>query len=257
MERYLVTVIFMRFLVDLLLLIGAYRLMERQPRLWRCALGAAVSAGYAGWCLMPGFSFLGGMPWRLVFIGLSAMAAFGLEKTAIKPGLLFGVMDMVLGSAAAGLEKGSGWPMIALGIGAGALWLLGHRSAAAGGRYVPISITHGGKTVSLTALVDTGNTLRDPVTGRGVLVADADAARHLLGLTQQQLMRPIETMAAVSIRGLRLIPYCSVGQPAGLLLAIKVDELKMNGKPSDYIVAFAPQYLGQGRAFQALAGGAA
>ena len=53
------------------------------------------------------------------------------------------------------------------------------------------------------------------------------------------------------------VPYSAVGQPSGLLLGIKVDQLIMNGNPSDAVVAFAPHRIGADRGFRALAGGMA
>ena len=77
------------------------------------------------------------------------------------------------------------------------LCLVGFRGRA-GQQYVPVAICYEGRCVSLMALVDTGNTLRDPVTGQSVLVADALCARTLLGLTVEQLRHPAETVASGS-----------------------------------------------------------
>ncbi len=77
------------------------------------------------------------------------------------------------------------------------------------------------RQMQLIALRDTGNTLRDPLTGEQVLVAGADVGEKLLGLTAQQLRNPVETVAQSTLRGLRLIPYRGVGQPGGMLLAVR------------------------------------
>ena len=45
---------------------------------------------------------------------------------------------------------------------------------------MPAVLTLAGRRVVLTALVDTGNTLTDPATGRPVLVAEADSLEELL-----------------------------------------------------------------------------
>lgn len=105
------------------------------------------------------------------------------------------------------------------------------------------------------ALIDTGNTLRDPVTGLPVLVADSDAAGKLLNLSSKELQHPVETLSSGKYAGLRLIPYSAVGQPSGLMLGLRVDQLVVDGRQMEMLVAFAPQRIGQGRSFQALAGG--
>ena len=109
--------------------------------------------------------------------------------------------------------------------------------------------------ISMTALLDTGNTLKDPVTGHPVLVADSRVAWELLQLQESELSDPIGTISRGNHLGLRLIPYCSVGQPAGMLLGLKVDELRINGREANQIVAFAPNRIGQGSGYEALTGG--
>jgi stage II sporulation protein GA (sporulation sigma-E factor processing peptidase) len=93
---------------------------------------------------------------------------------------------------------------------------------------VQVELTYGGQTVKLNALRDTGNTLRDPVTGKSVLVVGADIADRLTGLSRRQLSEPVETIS--EIPGMRLIPYRAVGQPSGLLLALPVRKSKIGGK---------------------------
>ena len=82
-----------------------------------------------------------------------------------------------------------------------------------GGHYLPVVISHGGRTIQLTALADTGNTLRDPISGWPVLVTDSWAAEHLLGLTREQLSDPVGFLTECVNPGLRLIPFHSVTSP--------------------------------------------
>ena len=56
-------------------------------------------------------------------------------------------------------------------------------------------------------------------------------------------------------RGLRLIPYNSVGQPGGMMLMKRFDNVKMGDKKGSALVAFAPERIGAGQVYQALAGG--
>lgn len=254
MEVYIDLLILLNFLVDLLLIMGANRLCGHPPGARR-ALGAALLGGlYAGACVLPGFGFLAGVMWRLVSLALVSVAAFGLNQSAFRRGCLFVLLSMALGGIALGFAQGGFFPLV---LAAGVLCLLcivGFRGRAGKAQYVPVAIRHGDQSLSLTALVDTGNTLSDPISGRPVLVVDARAAHRLLGLQPEDLSRPLDTLASGKQPGLRLIPYSAVGQRAGLLLAIRPDGVQINGREGDYMVAFAPQNLGQGQ-FQALAGG--
>lgn len=255
MEVYLDVLILLNFLVDFLLILGTNRLCGHPPCVKR-ALGAAVVGGlYAGFCVLPGFGFLGNWLWRIVSLWLMSLMAFGHDQSGLRRGVLFLLLSMALGGFATGMNRGGFWSLVLAAGGVCVLCLLGFRGRVGQQQYVPVTIYHGEKSVALTALVDTGNTLLDPVSGRPVLVADAASAQRLLGLDGTALSRPVETIASCKYVGLRLIPYSAVGQSRGLLLGILADRVEVNGKETDYVVAFAPQRLGQGQ-FQALAGGA-
>ena len=98
-----------------------------------------------------------------------------------------------------------------------------------------------------------GNRLTDPVTGQSVLVADDRSAQTLLGLTRQQLRSPVETVASGAVPGLRLVPYRAVGQAAGLLVAIRLDKVRIGKWEGSSLVAFAPEGLDGN--YRALTGG--
>ena len=104
-------------------------------------------------------------------------------------------------------------------------------------------IRHGEKSVQLIALRDTGNTLKDPITGQQVLVIGEEAARTLTGLTAAQLRTPLETVAKRQVPGLRLIPYRAVGQPGGMLLAMRFSDVKIGNRKTSALIALAPLLL--------------
>lgn len=255
MEVYLDLLILLNFLVDFLLILGTNRLSGFPLGTKRAAAAAAVGAAYAGGCVMPGFSFLGGTFWRLVSLGVMSMVAFGLSKGAYRRGILFVFLSMALGGIALGLGSG-GFRAIVLGaLGVALLCVMGFCGISGQQQYANVTIQYSNRRLHLTALLDTGNTLREPVSGTAVLVVDSSVAAELLGLSLYDLAHPMETMTKFSNCGLRLIPYHTVGQPAGLMLGLRVQSLEINGKKQDMIVGFAPQKIGQGKAYQALAGG--
>lgn len=251
---YLDLVMGLNFAVDLLLLLGADKLAGFPIRLGRSAAAAALGGIYGGLCLLPGFRFLGNLLWRTVFLALMAVVAFGFNRSAIRRGVLFVLLSMALGGIALGLGKG-GMNLIGAAAGVAALCAIGFHGKP-GQQFAPVELYIGSRRKCLTALHDTGNTLVDPVTGNHVLVVSSEIGKELLGLTEEQLSDPIGTMAVALVPGLRLIPYRAVGQPAGMLLAIKPDLLKIGGKTKQMLVAFAPQHLG-GIGYEALAGGIA
>ena len=114
-----------------------------------------------------------------------------------------------------------------------------------------------------SALVDTGNTLADPVSGRPVMVAEGE---RLAGLFPQDC-RPSpgdlrDPAAALTRLGkgawrsrFRLLPYRSVGVDRGLLLAVRMDSLELDGRRGGpALVALSPTPVSDGGGYQALIG---
>ena len=250
---YIDLVMALNFAVDFLLLLGANSLAGHHHEYKRTVTAAALGGVYGGVCLMPGFRFLGGSFWRLVFLGLMALIAYGFDRSALRRAVLFVLLSMALGGIALGFQKTGMVSLIAAASGVSMMCWVGFPRKSVGATYQKVELEYKGKRRALVALLDTGNQLTDPVTGRQVLVVGADAARELLGLTEKQLSSPLDTILHCS--GLRLIPYHGVGQPGGFLLAGKMDAVRMDGKPWDGMVAFAPQNFGN-RNYEALAGGA-
>lgn len=253
MVVYLDLMLIFNFLVDFFLLLGTNRLAGFSPGARRAALAAALGAIYSGACFLPTLGFLRLFFWRIICLMAMSGIAFGWSKVGLRRGVLFVFLSMALGGIAIGLGEGGFWSIVLGAIGVCLLCVTGFAGRPGAQRFVPLSITHGGKECNLQALVDTGNCLRDPISGATVVVADETCAMKLLGLTKENLLHPLETMVERKELHLRLIPYSAVGQSGSMLLAIKVDRLEIEGKPDSRLVAFAPQKIGL--SYQALLGG--
>lgn len=253
MTVYLDGVVLLNFLVDFLLLLAAGRLCGFPVKIGRAAAGGALGGVYAAFCLLPGFAFLGNFLWRTVSLMAMAVIAYGYSLSALRRGLVFVFLCLALGGAVIGIGKGG---ILGILSAAGVLCLMccvGFRGRLGGTTYIPVELSYGEHHLKLTALQDTGNALRDPVTGQPVLVIGADAAQKLTGLTQEQLQTPVESVGAIP--GLRLIPYHSVGA-CGFLLALRLQGVKIGSWQGCTLVAFAPDGLSREGAYQALTGGA-
>ena len=255
MEVYIDLIMLFNFVVDLLLLLGTNRLWRHPTDFRRTVPAALLGAMYVGICLLPGFSFLANIGWRIVFMCLKCWIAFAWQRNFYLRSVCFLILSFALSGFAVLLGKGGGLSVGLVICTLGGLTLLGLSAPTDRKEFATVNIRHKQRKVSITALVDTGNMLKDPVTGCDVLVADARAAYHLLGLAQDELLRPVETISRGKYPGLRLIPYSAIGQPSGMLLGLRTEELQINGKPSQQIVAFAPQKIGFGKGYEALMGG--
>lgn len=250
---YLDGIIALNFLIDLLLLIGVNRLSGHPAGFGRAAAGAAVGGGYAGMCMIPALAFLTSALWRGVSLLLVSLAAFGMNRSSVRRGVLFVLLSMALGGLVVSVDTGR---FAGLVLSAGVLALLcgaGFRGGPVR-RYLPVTVRYGARQVHLTALQDTGNTLTDPLTGESVLVISEGAARELTGLSRPELRDPVGTMAAARLPGLRLIPYTSVGKSGGFLLGVRCDEVRIGKENGGRLVALSPDGFSSGE-YQALTGG--
>lgn len=255
MTVYLDLVMLLNFSVDLLLLLGTNRLCGYPMRPGRCAGAALLGGIYGGICALPGFFFLGNLFWRTVFLLLMAVIAFGFDRSCLRRGILFVFLCMALGGVAAGMGS-TGFPEITAAAGIVLLMCLIGFHGRVGKLYTDVILVHGGRKRQIRALRDTGNRLKDPISGESVLVVGADVAQDLLGLTEETLKDPIAAVESAAVSGLRLIPYRSVGNPCGMLLAVRLDEVWVGKKRAGNLVAFAPERIGRSEGYQALAGGA-
>ena len=255
MAVYLDLVMVLNFLVDYLLLLGTNRLAGFPAGGWRCAGAALLGAAYSGACLLPGFRFLGNLVWRCVSLGMMGGMAFGWETGAWKRVGIFVLLSMAMGGIALSMGRGDMLSLVLCAAMCLLLSLVSFGGQVGGREYVPLKIQYEGRTASLVALKDTGNTLRDPVSGEQVLVISADIASRITGLTAQQLQHPLETLLTHPVPGLRLIPYCSVGNAGGFLLAKRFEDVTIGNRKQGAIVAFAAEGLGKGEIYQALTGG--
>jgi len=247
--------ILLNFLVNFLLLLGTNRLLGHPTSWWAAVFAAAIGGLYARMCLVPEFFFLGSMLWKMVSIVVIAGIAYGFTKDGIRKGGVFALLTLALDGIATGFGDDYSVSLLA---GSGIVVLLctiGFRGCGRDTRYVPVELHYNGKILQLNALYDTGNSLRDPVTGRPVLVISADAAQQLTGLSNFQLQNPVVSLPLAGIPGLRLIPYKTVGQPCGMLLALRLQRVKIGQWEGSSLVAFAPERLSHEGKYQALTGG--
>ena len=234
----------LQFAVNFLLICAVSMLMGGSCAHIRALVSAALGALSAVAFIVVDSQYAG--IWYGVGMVMVCVVAFGYSGFAICRGIVFCLIKI-------GLEyMGNDNVLWLLPLCAGiALAVLWHKKQ---GLYVPVELSYDGKTVNIMALRDTGHHLRDPISGKEVLVVDSNVAEILTGLSQEQLNNPVDNLAKAV--GLRLIPFRSVGCSAGFLLALSADRTLIGGSRRNCVVAMAPQVLDESGKFQALMGGA-
>lgn len=255
LEVHMNMVLFLSFIVNCLLLLGTNKLLGYPGGVLRSAMGAFLGAAYAFCCLLPEWGFLGDVQWRICSLIMMGIVAFGWNKNTLYRCAVFFFLSMAMGGVTIHTERKQ---IVHALLCAVFLWEVCVLSASKKNRdqdYQVLKLTLGSNTVSMLALVDTGNTLTDPVTGRSVVVISSNEASRLTGLSESALGTPLETMTRCPIHGLRLIPYRTIGGQ-GMLLGMRIKEAELDGRKRSILVAFAPERFGEGNVYQALTGGA-
>lgn len=279
MTVYLDTAFAVNGSVNYLLLLSAAYLAGAPLRRGRFLLAAVLGGLYAAASFVPALAFLRTAGMKAVLLAVMALTAFGARRQTVKLALLFAAISAALAGAAMLaaqllrldpllLPGGVFYPLRARAIlflaalCCGLCHLIFSRVTAHSGQLVPLTLRIGTRTVPLTALLDTGNTLKDPLTGDSVLVVDGSIAAQLLpdaGLSTASLADPAGLFASLSERypfcRFRLIPYRAVGTVSGLLLAVRCEVSGKSGKPELKLVAFSPTPVSQTGEFDALIGG--
>ena len=279
---YIDCVFLLNFIIDYLLLLAAGRLAGEILRRPRIALGAALGGFYAAAVFLPHMEFLVSPLCKIAVAVLMVLTAYGGSRRLLRISLVFfgvsaafggGILAIELvGGREVGLQNGvlySAMDLRLVLLSATfcyvAITFVFQRAAkhsAVRMETAPAVLTLGTRRVALTALIDTGNTLTDPVTGRPVMVAEGEKLTALFppgqAPTGDVLKRPIEAMGDIESiwKGrCRLLPYQAVGIECGMLLALRMDQVKV-GK-DDYggiLVALSPTRLSDGGGYSALIG---
>lgn len=98
------------------------------------------------------------------------------------------------------------------------------KRAAPKEKIISVTLMKNGRAVSVNALLDTGNTLKDAFTGESVAVADEAVIKSLLGFSLDTYMSGLPDSEKLNIR---LIPVSTVSSQA-LLPAVKIDRIIFN-----------------------------
>lgn len=249
---YIEQVLFDNLLIDFSLLLCARTLAGRRQNIFRLLSAAALGSLYA--CLMPVIGFLNFLPLKLALPCLMAIIAFASksQKGIIIAMLVFIGATLLAGGAAFGLAYLLNADMLAIpggfftsgfiargilfGLSAAAFSISGLHSLIARRRRLisgeaEFIITVNEKTVKLHAFIDSGNCLKDDLSGLPVAIASQNAVKQIL---DNDFIRLLNGEVPQDQPGIHIIGYKGIGE-TGILYGIRPQDAQIikNGKAYD------------------------
>lgn len=231
---------------------------------------AAASLGgiYSVLATVPNLSFLTLAPVKLSAAVIMLLIVFHRKSGFLRISLVFFAVSAAFGGLvyAAGLNGtpiSPGTVIAVLLIAWFTVSIVFRRTGKAGGASTAsVSVTCFGKTEVFTALVDTGNNLKDPVSGIGAAVFSQDKIMPLFPSELKKLISgkspadAILSLSGTNYAGkFRLLPYTAVGVSGGMLLAVCPDDIAVNGvSVPGMVAAISPTPISDSGTFSVLIG---
>jgi stage II sporulation protein GA (sporulation sigma-E factor processing peptidase) len=245
-------------LMNYLILWSASRLGKARASFFRLSLASGLGGIYSLLTFLPGTGLLFSFPWKLLFSFVMVLVAFApLSWRNLAACLvLFYISSFILGGMVLGftylfhtntsfLAEIKGIPAVVsryFWTGVFLALLFGWVSYRAGAwilqrkltqQRLKIRICFFGRWVDVSALVDTGNSLVDPMTGNPVIVVEYDALKSILPPEMSNSFALDEVRAMATLTGtpwaarLRIIPFQSLGQQQGVIPGIRPDVVEI------------------------------
>lgn len=282
MVVYLDSVFILNTIINYFLLRLTGRLYGASIQRWRYALAAGIGGCYAVSVFFVEDGWLGETLVKLALGVFLCLVAFGSERELWKISVLFLALSCVLAGGVLALSMFTGHSFLQKGVFYfdadwkvfvitavlvyGLLQLLFGRAVSHGvhGELVKVRLTHRSREVTLRALCDTGNTLRDPITGQKVMVVHAAALGPLWPREMQRLFAASDWTAVDMMEKLQpyrgefrfsLLPYSAVGVEEGMLLMMRCERAEIDGKVCRHLpVALSRTPLNKEGSYDALWG---
>ncbi|MBR5479107.1 MAG: sigma-E processing peptidase SpoIIGA [Clostridia bacterium] len=253
---YLDVLFVLDFIIDYLILYSVGKVCGGVILRWRLVLSAVLGAVFSVISLllpqvytlpfmlfsayvMVGISF-GFKKWKLLLVFFGISAAFG--------GMVFAVGYITGRSLVISLKT-----LAIATVASYIIMVFAFKRRATGTtkrEQVKVKILHKGKKAEFYALVDSGNTLCDPITNTPVLIAELDAVYSLF---EDGILKTLKKCQCdqVILKGegmFRPIPFTTVGG-RGILPAFKGDMVTVNGKERHVLIGvsrdkLAGEYMG-------------
>lgn len=248
------------FSMDFLCFFITSKILQGPVRFWRMTLASVIGGIYAGVALFLPISGATAIAADLLACAAICLITYGKkgERRSLPVYVLvYCAVSMTLGGfmtaffnllkktqwiGSAEPIEGDGisvWIFAALAGISGVLTLLGGKffSRKGAGKRTNVSLSYGGKRISLYGMTDTGNLLREPIGGKPCLLADTEALRPIL---PEEILRAARTGGAAALdrvgeahaKNIRIVP-AKTASGGGILLAVRMEKITVSGEKGE------------------------
>lgn len=255
---YIDSLFLMSLLTDYLLCLISAALCGLYLKRRRYLLAALLGAAYSVAVFLPGLSFLAAPAVKLGSALLMGLIAFGAEDKPLRCTGVFLAVSASFGGALWALDmslgklRGAVLPLCFLLCYLGLSLLARVKAGRAHRARLEVELGFLGRSCRFYALSDSGNCLRDPMTGARVMVVSPTVLRELFGELAPLLDidDPVELLQAADkteLRGrLRLVPYSALGV-SGMLPMFRPEVLRLDGRErKELLAAISKSASGEG-----------
>lgn len=251
---------FKNFITDYLLLMASAAIAGENVSRWRAAIAAAAGGVYGVLSvLLGGFSL--SCPVKIAVGVLMALIVFGKSKNMLRLSAVFFAVSASFAGLVLAVSRGAqlDFKSLLLAFAAAALFFSvifrGSARHITKGEIAKVKITLASRSVTLSALVDTGNTLSDPISARPVTVVSLNSVLTLFPPETARILTlyqdPAECLRRLGGSPFCLVPYKAVGG-SSMLLAFRPDRAEINGREDSTLIAVTQNLTCEGKGYTAL-----
>ncbi|HHV72711.1 MAG TPA: sigma-E processing peptidase SpoIIGA [Clostridia bacterium] len=260
---YIDVFLFINLVMNFTILILTAKLGQLDAKIWRIILASVLGAVYSLLVFASDLEILSNFFFKILFSFLIIISVFAPTswRKLIRALTYFYLISFVTGGAALAISYfidfsnlvangirlfGSStvnWWVLLLSIlillvAGKCFWFL-YDSKMKEKHKLSLTISFGERVVSLQGLLDTGNSLKDPLSSFPVIIVEYHSIKNLFPVELQSIFeqfRNIENLNQILdltkeelwLSRLRFIPYSSVGKAKGMMLGFKPDEVSIN-----------------------------
>jgi stage II sporulation protein GA (sporulation sigma-E factor processing peptidase) len=239
--------------INYFILLAVTNILHRKDKRLRLLLGACFGAIYSLFIFFPELSFLYSSVLKFIFSVIIVVVAYKFSSFMhlVKLVIAFYIVSVLFGGiifalwlflTPPGMLMRNGVvyidisPVVLIGASAGCYLIITlfsrflHKNTGLESIY-EVEVFLGNVSVKITALLDTGNILTESISGLPVIIAEYEKMEKLIPRSLRHSFKKglIENTDIIASENwqkrFRLIPYGSVGNSSGILLAFKPDNL--------------------------------